>query len=170
MNIRTLSAFFGQTKVGDISADQIRSYQQMRTQQCGPSGINHECSVLQQMLKRVGLWEGIRANYEPIPLPKESRGRALSPEERTKLFEAAQKSSNWEAAFLFAMLSINTTAEPKEIATLRMKDIDVADRGEHFSILHVPTQSGSARVSRVGECADKLYAWPPFIRDKNRMR
>ena len=33
-----------------------------------------------------------------------------------------------------------------------------------------PTQSGSARVSRVGECADKLYAWPPFIRDKNRMR
>jgi hypothetical protein len=33
-----------------------------------------------------------------------------------------------------------------------------------------PTQRGSARVSRVGECADKLYAWPPFIRDKNRMR
>jgi hypothetical protein len=33
-----------------------------------------------------------------------------------------------------------------------------------------PTQSGTARVPRVGGCADKLYAWPPFIRDKNRMR
>ncbi len=33
-----------------------------------------------------------------------------------------------------------------------------------------PTQSGSARVSRVGECADKLFAWPLLIRDKNRMR
>ena len=33
-----------------------------------------------------------------------------------------------------------------------------------------PTQSGIARVPRVGECADKLYAWTPFIRDKNRMR
>jgi len=33
-----------------------------------------------------------------------------------------------------------------------------------------PTQSGSARVPRVGECADKRYAWPLFIRDKNRMR
>ena len=33
-----------------------------------------------------------------------------------------------------------------------------------------PTQSGSARVPRVGECADKLFAWPLFIRDKNRMR
>src|ERR1035437_6176444 len=33
-----------------------------------------------------------------------------------------------------------------------------------------PTQSGSARVPRVGECADEQYAWPSSIRDKNRMR
>jgi hypothetical protein len=33
-----------------------------------------------------------------------------------------------------------------------------------------PTQSGIAPVPRVGECADKQYAWPPFIQDKNRMR
>ena len=33
-----------------------------------------------------------------------------------------------------------------------------------------PTLSGSARVPRVGECADKRYAWPLFIRDKSRMR
>jgi hypothetical protein len=33
-----------------------------------------------------------------------------------------------------------------------------------------PTQSGTARVPRVGECAEERYARPPFIRDKNRMR
>jgi hypothetical protein len=33
-----------------------------------------------------------------------------------------------------------------------------------------PTQSGPARVPRVGACADKMYAGPLFIRDKNRMR
>jgi hypothetical protein len=33
-----------------------------------------------------------------------------------------------------------------------------------------PTQSGSARVPQVGECADKLHAWPLFICDKSRMR
>ena len=33
-----------------------------------------------------------------------------------------------------------------------------------------PTQCGTARVPRVGECADKLFAWPLLIRDKNRMR
>ena len=33
-----------------------------------------------------------------------------------------------------------------------------------------PTLSGSARVPRVGACADKLHVWPLLIRDKNRMR
>ena len=33
-----------------------------------------------------------------------------------------------------------------------------------------PTPSGTARVPRVGECTDKRYAWPLFIRDKSRMR
>jgi hypothetical protein len=33
-----------------------------------------------------------------------------------------------------------------------------------------PTQSGSARVPRMGECTDEQYAWPLSIRDKNRMR
>ncbi len=33
-----------------------------------------------------------------------------------------------------------------------------------------PTQSGTARVPRMGECADQRSVWPLFIRDKNRMR
>jgi hypothetical protein len=33
-----------------------------------------------------------------------------------------------------------------------------------------PTQTGIARVPRVGECVEERYARPLFIRDKNRMR
>ena len=33
-----------------------------------------------------------------------------------------------------------------------------------------PTQSGTARVPWVGECADKPQSWPLFICEKNRMR
>ena len=33
-----------------------------------------------------------------------------------------------------------------------------------------PTQRGTARVPRAGECAEEHYARPLFIRDKNRMR
>ena len=39
-----------------------------------------------------------------------------------------------------------------------------------FSSDTYPTQCGTARVPGVGECADKRYAWPFIIRDKNRMR
>ena len=39
-----------------------------------------------------------------------------------------------------------------------------------FSSDTYPTQSGTARVTRVGECVDKPYAWALLIRDKNRMR
>ncbi len=94
-------------------------------------------------MKRVGLWEEIGPHYEPMPLPKETRGRALSPEERVKLFEAAQTSTNWQAAFLFAMLSINTTAGPKEIATLRLKDVDLDNR------LIIVQPGGAKNVHRI---------------------
>ena len=33
-----------------------------------------------------------------------------------------------------------------------------------------PTQSGTARGPRVGECADRLCACPLSIQEKNRMR
>ena len=39
-----------------------------------------------------------------------------------------------------------------------------------FPLDTYPTQRGTARVPRVGECTDKRYAWPLFIRDKSRMR
>jgi len=129
LNIATLSKFFGEMTLKQISSDQIRMYQKMRlSQECGPSGINHEGSVLQQLLKRVGRWDEVGPDYEPLPLPREPRGRALTDEEKKKLFEAAKTDANWEAAFLFAMLSINTTMGPKETLTLRLKDVDLTAR------------------------------------------
>jgi integrase len=128
INVRTLSPVFGEMRLEEITADQIRAYQRMRQGKCGPSAINHECSVLQQMLKRIGRWSEIAPNYQPLPLPKEKRGRALGEEEKKRLFLAAQSSSNWEAALLFALISVNTTTGPKETATLRLKDIDIEKR------------------------------------------
>jgi len=45
------------------------------------------------------------------------------------------------------------------------------DQGERRSISHVPdTERGSMRVPGADGRADKLFAWPLLIRDKNRMR
>jgi len=78
-----------------------------------------------------------------MPLSKESRGSVLSPEDRTKLFEAAQAKPHWQAAFLFDMISINTSAGPKEVATLRLKDVDLENR------LIVVQPGGAKNVHRV---------------------
>jgi integrase len=139
LNIKTLSKTvwsepvlgfnsFGVMRLTDVSHDHIRAYQRMRMNQCGPFTINHECSVLQQMLKRVGLWAEIEANYQPLPLPKDKAGRALTDAESKRLFEAAASNKNWQAAYLAATISVNTTAGPKEIYTLRLKDIDLEKR------------------------------------------
>ena len=42
---------------------------------------------------------------------------------------------------------------------------------QHSSIWRAPDTERGLRVFHgMGECADKLHAWPLFIRDKSRMR
>ena len=56
-----------------------------------------------------------------------------------------------------------TSSAESEEGRLRLKE-------NTFSFDTHPTQSGTARVPWVGECADKRQVWPLFICEKNRMR
>lgn len=122
--IRILTAFFGEMKLTEITADEIRAYQRMRMTRAGASCINKECSVLQQMLKRIGRWQDIEPNYQPLPLPKESPHRALTPAEEDRLYRIGTTNPNWDVAYCAYVLSINTTCGPGEIRHLRCMDID----------------------------------------------
>jgi integrase len=82
-------------------------------------------------------------DYQPLPLPKEKVGRVLSDEERERLLRVAGSNPNWEAAYLFAMISVNTGAGPKEVASLRLKDVDW-QREE----IHIPPH-GAKNVTRI---------------------
>jgi len=147
LNLRTLGKAFGETKLREITADQIRAYQAMRTsQKCGPSGVNHECSVLQQMLKRIGKWDEIEPQYQALPMLDRGPGRVLSAEERTRLFHVSARKDNWEGAFLFAVLSINTSAGPKEILTLRLQDVDIENKNDPF--IHIQP-AGAKNTGRI---------------------
>ena len=55
-----------------------------------------------------------------------------------------------------------TSSAESEEGRLRLKE-------NTFSFETYPTQCGTARVPRVGECADKRFVWP-LICEKNRMR
>jgi len=184
LNIKTLSAYFGMMKLTEISSDQIRAYQKMRLTKCGPTSINHECSVLQQMLKRVQRWGEVGADYQPLPLPKTERGRALSDEEKKRLFEVAEKKIEWRAAYCFALISVNTSAGPKETFTLRLKDINLdgvpsisVQPGGAKNVHRIRTiplneeallgvQLAMARARKLGSTEPDHYLFPYLRKDK----
>jgi integrase len=150
LNLRTLGRAFRETKLREITADQIRAYQAMRTsQKCGPSGVNHECSVLQQMLKRIGRWHEIEPQYQAMRRLDRGPGRVLSSEERTRLFQVSARKENWEGAFLFAVLSINTSAGPKEILTLRLQDVDIENKNEPFINIQPAGAKNTGRIRSI---------------------
>jgi len=93
-----------------------------------PSAINKETSILQQLFKRIGRWSEIGHDYQPLPVSRESIGRVLTDVERARLFAVASSNANWRGAYLFAIISINTSGGPKELLTLRLKDVDVENR------------------------------------------
>jgi integrase len=126
--IRILTAYFGEIRLTEIGPDEIRTYQRERLIHAGASCINKECSVLQQMLKRIGRWAEIAPNYQPLPLPKESPHRALTPQEEERLYRVGTSNPNWDVAYCAFVISINTTCGPGEIRHLRRMDIDFGKR------------------------------------------
>jgi len=74
--------FFGNVPLEQLAnPDLLRAYQVERSKRCCATTVNHELSMVQQMLKRIHRWSDVESHYEALPLPKESPGRALSPEE-----------------------------------------------------------------------------------------
>lgn len=137
LNIHTLSLekHFGLLRLGEITADDIRKYQRARKQEgCGPSGVNHETCVIQQMLKRVGLWPRIAADFQPLPLPKEKPGRIINEQEKQRLLRIASTNPDWEAAYLFAVISSNTGIGPKECATLKLSSSSIDLEGRRLFV------------------------------------
>lgn len=182
--IKTLSNAFEAQRLPEIDGEQIRLYQRMRMASVGPSQINKECSVLQQMLKRSGLWNDFAHDYQPLPLPKGERGRALSDAEYMRLFRAAKSNPNWEAACIFAIISVNTSAGPKEVRTIRLRDVDLQQRTVYihaggakneYRIRAIPlndeafeaVQRGLARAAELGSIAPDDYLFPFSISRKH---
>lgn len=127
-HIRMLATFFGHFRLPEITADHLHAYQQKRCAAAGASIINREISVLQQILKRVGRWDQVGVSYDPLPLPRETAGRAITVDEEAAFFRFAFSDPAWQVAAWVSVISINTTAGPKEILQLRLRDLDLDER------------------------------------------
>lgn len=121
-----LKEYFGPTRLNRISAEQILSFREWRAATCGPALVNMEVGVLRRILKRAKLWHAMADDIKPFREPS-SIGRALTPEQKTSLLEAAALKPEWETAYFAAILALNTTMRGCEIRGLRWSDIDLLE-------------------------------------------
>lgn len=145
--IKTLSAFFAEIRLPEISADQIRAYQRARLASVEADSINKETSVLQQMLKRIGAWTEIAPDFQPLPKAKnkDEIGRCISDDEESRFFRAGLENPNWCVAAWASLISVNTTAGPGEILHLHLEDVDV----EHKKTIRIAPEAAKNRGGRV---------------------
>lgn len=133
--IRILGRFFGELPLNRIHPGMLEAYQQERTAVAGPVCINHELGVLCQMLKRAGLWQPIEPHYQPLKIPRSTRGKALENFEEEKLFRIASTKPRWKVAYCCMLITANTTAGPGEIRQLRIRDVVLAAEYPHLRIV-----------------------------------
>lgn len=150
--IETLGAFFAEIRLPEVGPDHIRAYQRMRMARAGAGRINQECGCLQQMLRRIGRWRDIGMDYQPLPLKKELRGRALNPHERERLLRYAMSKPEWEMPYLYIVMSLNTTMRPKEVMTLKREDINLVARTIKVKRCNAKNE-GSARGNPLNDLA-----------------
>ena len=139
----------------------IQRFQAERAQRDGPSHINHMTSLLQQILKRAGLWEQVGRGFEPLPLPKNSPGRCITDDEEKAILRAALLHKRWEHLYFFILLSLHTTMGPGEAMGIRLKDIDlekkqvsVRDAKNRFRVREIPLNDVALGVCR------EVLLWP----------
>lgn len=122
--LKPLGRFFGMLTLEEIHIGHVHEYQKERARTVGPVRINRECIVLGQIMKRAGLWDEIVKFYEPMALPKRSRGIALEPEEEEHLFMVAARHAKWFVAYCAGVLARNTCMGTGEVKNLQLANLD----------------------------------------------
>jgi len=127
--LRPLKAFFGDKPVFRIRAEEVAAYQRTRLDK-GVSGrtINMETGVLRRILKRGKVWNAIAEDVKTFPENESQVGRALTGEQKRKLFETAAGNPDWMVAYCAAVLAVSTTCRGVELKNLRWCDVDLFNR------------------------------------------
>lgn len=130
--LKRLNAAFGKSLACDITASSITAYQKAREKD-GAAGatVNKEYTVLASILADLGLWTAIRRDVERLD-ENESAGRALLPDEETRLLQAASqvglKQGRWSPIYTVTTLALNTGLRHSEVRKLRWSDVDMEKR------------------------------------------
>jgi integrase len=147
-----LKAVFAGSRLCDITSDMVRSYQAKRAAKVSPRTANLETKVLRMILRRGRLWARIADDFRPLPENKQGPGKALTPEEERRLFDAAASRPGWSVVYYAALLAGNTTARGGELKGLRIGDLNLIEKTIRIQRASTKTDAG-ARIIPLNETA-----------------
>jgi integrase len=150
-NAMQLLRFFGDMKPSEIRPPHLRGYQEYRThnvenrwaKKAAPSIINHELSVLQQILKHAGCWNKFRDHYRALPLPRPKEQKVFTEEEEKEFLKLVQTKQDLQLPCHVALFTINTTCAGSELRHLKWKNVELNNvnaEGKPDPIVTVPAE------------------------------
>ncbi len=143
--LKPLRAFFKSKSLLRIRAEDIAAYQRTRRGVVQSRTLNMELGVLRQMMTRAKTWNLVR---EDVTFDKEkpgSIGRVLTPEQKRHLFRTAASRSEWQVAYLAAVIAVSTTCRGVELKHLQWQDVDLFARA--VTIRRSKTDAGLRVIS-----------------------
>src|SRR6185312_6715980 len=163
-HIHTLNKFFGALEVQKIHLGHLRQYQLSRMansgamweKRAGPSVINHELSVMQQILKRAGRWKFFAHHYEPLRLPAFTPRKVMTDREEDRLFEIGASDPEFHLPLMVAYLSVYTTACGSELRNVKLEHVSLDTVPPRLLIATETAKNGyRGRVIPLNETAAK---------------
>ncbi len=124
---------FGDIRLRTITAQRIAEFQRARHDAgIASRTINMDVGVLSRVLKACGRWRALVDHVRNLPERQHPVGRALTPEERKRLFDAAASNAEWEHVYCAAVVAANTSMRPVEVKHLRRRDVDLVKKLVHI--------------------------------------
>ena len=120
---------FGDTRLSAVTAEAIAEYQKAR-HYAGTANrtINMDVGALRRVLKHCGRWYSLQHRVRNLPEQQGPVGRALTPDEQKRLFDAAASNPEWEHVYCAATVAANTSMRPVEVKHLRRRNVDLFNR------------------------------------------
>jgi integrase len=167
---------FGDVPLSAITATTIADFQRVR-HDAGIANrtINMDVGVLSRVLKFSGRWRALADHVHNLPERQRPVGRALTGDERKRLFHSAASNPEWEHVYCAAIVAANTSMRPVEVKHLRRCDVGLVKRLVHVrrsknetSHRVIPLNASAIeaaarmfeRAELLGHTEPEHYLWP----------
>jgi integrase len=167
---------FGDAPLAAITAASIAAFQRARHDAgIGNRTINMDVGVLSRVLKSCGRWRALADHVHNLPERQHPVGRALTAQERQRLFDTAASNPEWEHVYCAAIVAANTSMRPVEVKHLRRMDVDLVKKLLHVrrsknetSHRVIPLNASAVkalalmldRADKLGHTEPEHYLWP----------